>query len=307
VRPAAKRQAVALLKSMFEMSERRACTVIAADRKMVRYRSRRPADSELRGRLRELANQRRRFGYRRLFILLRREGEPSGINRIYRLYREEGLMVRKRRGRRKALGTRAPILVEASPNARWSLDFVHDQLANGRRFRILNVVDDVTRECLGAVPDVSISGARVVRELSAIVASRGKPGMIVSDNGTELTSNAILTWSADMKIEWHYIMPGKPMQNGYIESFNGRMRDELLNESLFLGLADARAAIAAWVADYNNARPHSSLDYRTPAAFAAHLNATGPRAALADGSALGPLAQPAPKGVSTAETLIATG
>lgn len=289
------------------MSERRACTVIAADRKMVRYRSRRPADSELRGRLRELANQRRRFGYRRLFILLRREGEASGINRIYRLYREEGLMVRKRRGRRKALGTRAPILVEAKPNARWSLDFVHDQLANGRRFRILNVVDDVTRECLGAVPDVSISGARVARELATIVATRGKPAMIVSDNGTELTSNAILTWSADMKIEWHYIMPGKPMQNGYVESFNGRMRDELLNESLFLGLADARCAIAAWVADYNNARPHSSLDYRTPAAFAAHLNATGPRAALADGSALRPVAQPAPKGVSTAEALIATG
>lgn len=289
------------------MSERRACTVIAADRKMVRYRSRRPADSELRGRLRELANQRRRFGYRRLFILLRREGERSGINRIYRLYREEGLMVRKRRGRRKALGTRAPILVEARPNARWSLDFVHDQLANGRRFRILNIVDDVTRECLGAVPDVSISGLRVARELSSIVASRGKPGTIVSDNGTELTSNAILAWSAAMGIEWHYIMPGKPMQNGYIESFNGRMRDELLNERLFLGLADARYAIAAWVADYNYARPHSSLDYRTPAAFAAHLNATGPRAALADGSALRPVAQPAPKGVSTAEALIATG
>jgi transposase InsO family protein len=292
---------------MFEMSERRACTVIAADRKMVRYRSRRPADTALRGRLRELANERRRFGYRRLFILLRREGEPSGINRIYRLYREEGLMVRKRRGRRKALGTRAPILVEARPNARWSLDFVHDQLANGRRFRILNVVDDVTRECLGAIPDVSISGTRVARELSAIVASRGKPAMIVSDNGTELTSNAILTWSADMKIEWHYIMPGKPMQNGYIESFNGRMRDELLNESLFLGLTDARCAIAAWIADYNNTRPHSSLDYRTPAAFAAHLTTTGRSAALADGSALRPVAQPTPKGVSTAETLIATG
>jgi len=307
VRPAAKREAVALLKSMFEMSERRACTVIVADRKMVRYRSRRPADAALRGRLRELANQRRRFGYRRLFILLRREGEPSGINRIYRLYREEGLMVRKRRGRRKALGTRAPILVEARPNARWSLDFVHDQLANGRRFRILNVVDDVTRECLGAVPDVSISGVRVARELAAIVASRGKPSMIVSDNGTELTSNAILTWSADMKIEWHYIMPGKPMQNGYVESFNGRMRDELLNESLFLGLADARAAIAAWVADYNNARPHSSLDYRTPAAFAAHLTETGLRAALSDGAALRPVAQPAPNGVSTAEALIVTG
>src|ERR1700677_4036020 len=143
---------------------------------------------ELRTQLRDLANARRRFGYRRLFILLRQYGDPSGINRIYRLYREEGLMVRKRRGRRKALGTRAPILVEARPNARWSLDFVHDQLANGRRFRILNIVDDVTRECLGAVPDVSISGVRVARELSAIVARRGKPGMIISDNGTELTS-----------------------------------------------------------------------------------------------------------------------
>ncbi len=307
MRPAAKREAVALLKSMFEMSERRACTVIAADRKMVRYRSRRPADTGLRARLRELANQRRRFGYRRLFILLRREGEPSGINRIYRLYREEGLMVRKRRGRRKALGTRAPILVEARANARWSLDFVHDQLANGRRFRILNIVDDVTRECLAAVPDVSISGIRVARELSAIVAQRGKPGLIVSDNGTELTSNAILTWSAETAVEWHYIAPGRPMQNGYVESFNGRMRDELLNESLFLGLADARKAISAWVADYNNSRPHSSLAYRTPAAYAAHLTATGHRAALLDGSALRPVAQPAPEGVSTVEALTAAG
>lgn len=307
VGPAAKREAVALLQSKFEMSERRACTVIAADRKTVRYRSRRPADTELRARLKELANQRRRFGYRRLFVLLRREGELSGINRIYRLYRAEGLMVRKRKGRRKALGTRAPILVEAKPNARWSLDFVHDQLANGRRFRILNVVDDVTRECLGAIPEFSISGVRVARELTAIIAKRGKPGMIVSDNGTELTSNAILTWSAETRVEWHYIAPGKPMQNGYVESFNGRMRDELLNESLFLGLADARLAIQAWVADYNNSRPHSSLAYRTPAAFAADLTATGHRAALIDGSALRPVAQPAPQGVLTAEALIATG
>ena len=126
------------------MSERRACTLVAADRKMIRYRSRRPPDTELRARLRELANERRRFGYRRLFILLRREGEPSGINRIYRLYREEGLTVRKRRARRRAVGTRAPILVEAKVNARWSLDFVHDQFARGRRFRILNIVDDVS-------------------------------------------------------------------------------------------------------------------------------------------------------------------
>jgi putative transposase len=189
VGPAAKREAVAHLRGVLEMSERRACRIVAADRKMIHYRSRRPPDTELRARLRDLANQRRRFGYRRLFILLRDQGEPSGLNRIYRLYREEGLAVRRRRSRRKAVGSRAPILVEAKPNARWSLDFVHDQLACGRRFRILNIVDDVTRECLAAIPDTSISGGRVTRELSAVIEGRGKPRMIVSDNGTEFTSN----------------------------------------------------------------------------------------------------------------------
>ena len=254
---------------------------------MIRYRSRRPPESALRARLRALANERRRFGYRRLFILLRREGEPSGINRIYRLYREEGLTVRKRRARRRAVGTRTPILVEARVNARWSLDFVHDQLAAGRRFRILNVVDDVTRECLAAIPDTSISGKRVARELTAVIARRGKPQMIVSDNGSEFTSNAILSWAGEERIEWHYIAPGKPMQNGYIESFNGRMRDELLNETLFFDLDQARQLIGAWVADYNTARPHSSLGYRTPAAYADQLIA--------------------PTGAITAEALIAAG
>jgi transposase InsO family protein len=182
VRPAAKREAVAHLREHFQMSERRACSVLAADRKMIRYRSRRPPETELRERLRDLANERRRFGYRRLFILLRREGEASGINRIYRLYREERLGVRKRKGRKRAIGVRAPLLVEARPNARWSLDFVHDQMANGRRFRILNVVDDVTHECLAAIPDTSISGHRVARELTALLERRGRPGMIVSDN-----------------------------------------------------------------------------------------------------------------------------
>ena len=204
VGPAAKREAVVHLRSALQMSERRACILVAADRKMIRYRSRRPPDVELRTRLRDLANQRRRFGYRRLFILLRDQGEPSGINRIYRLYREEGLIVRKRRARRKAIGTRAPILVEAKLNARWSLDFVHDQLAHGRRFRILNIVDDVTRECLAAIPDTSISGRRVARELTTIVSARGKPQMIVSDNGTEFTSNAILGWAKDHGVDWHY-------------------------------------------------------------------------------------------------------
>jgi len=269
------------------MSERRACTLIAADRTMVRYRSRRPPEAALRARLRELANQRRRFGYRRLFILLRREGEPSGVNRIYRLYREEGLTVRKRRARRRAVGTRAPILVEARVNARWSLDFVHDQFALGRRFRILNIVDDVTRECLAAIPDTSISGRRVARELTVLIETRGKPGMIVSDNGTEFTSNAILGWATAHQVEWHYIVPGKPMQNGFVESFNGRMRDEFLNESLFLDLDHTRQLIGAWVTDYNTARPHSALGYQTPVAYAEQLIA--------------------PTGTKPAEALIAAG
>jgi putative transposase len=287
VGPAFKREAVAHLRDVLQMSERRACTLVAADRKMIRYRSLRPPDLDLRARLRDLANQRRRFGYRRLFILLREQGEPSGINRIYRLYREEGLTVRKRKARRRAVGTRAPILVEARVNARWSLDFVHDQLAQGRRFRILNIVDDVTRECLAAIPDTSISGRRVARELTALMNGRGKPGMIVSDNGTEFTSNAILAWAKDHQVEWHYIAPGRPMQNGYIESFNGRMRDELLNESLFIDLDQARQLISNWAVDYNTARPHSSLGYKTPAAYAGTLTT--------------------PKGVTSVETLIAAG
>lgn len=307
VRPAAKREAVACLRDQLQMSERRACRVIGVDRKMVRYQSRRPPETELRERLRSLANERRRFGYRRLFILLRREGEPSGINRIYRLYREEGLGVRRRKGRKRAIGVRAPLLVEARPNARWSLDFVHDQMANGRRFRILNITDDITHECLGAIPDTSISGQRVARELTAIIERRGRPGMIVSDNGTELTSHAIFAWTKDHRINWHYIAPGKPMQNGYVESFNGKMRDELLNETLFFSLDHARKAIAAWVDDYNTARPHSALAYQTPAEFAAKLNATGLHAALTDGSAFRPVAQPAQPGLQPPETLKATG
>jgi putative transposase len=307
VGPAAERAAVADLQATMGLSERRACRIVNADRKMIRYQSRRPPDTALRTQLRELANERKRFGYRRLFHLLRQEGEPSGINRIYRLYREEGLTVRKRRGRRRAIGARAPILLEARPNARWSLDFVHDQFASGRRFRILNIVDDVTRECLGAIPDTSISGHRVARELTGLVERRGKPGMIVSDNGTEFTSNAMLAWSADHKIAWHFIAPGKPMQNGFCESFNGRMRDELLNESLFLGLDHARERISIWVNDYNHRRPHSALGYITPAAYAANLSATCDRLRKPDQLRRSHVAPPAPYGVKPAEALIAAG
>jgi len=266
----------------------------------------------LREKLRALAHERHRFGYRRLFVLLRRDGEASGRNRIYRLYRDEGLSVRKRRGRRRAAGVRAPIPVAAHKNARWSLDFVHDQMANGRRFRVLNIVDDVTRECLAAIPDTSISGVRVARELTALIARHGRPGMIVSDNGTEFTSKAVLIWAGAYKIDWHYIAPGKPMQNGFCESFNGRMRDECLNETLFFGLAHARIEIAAWVADYNTERPHSALGYQTPAAFAATLvstitTATGPPAAIDEVSAADPVAHHPANSVSTSRTLAMPG
>ena len=307
VRPAAKREAVAHLQAQHGMSERRACAVISVDRSLIRYRSMRPDDSALRDRLRGLAQERRRFGYRRLFILLQRAGEKSGITRIYRLYREEGLAVRKRRSRRKAIGTRAPILVEVRPNARWSLDFVHDQMDNGRRFRVLNIVDDVTRRCLAAVPDTSISGARVARELTMLIARHGKPGMIVSDNGTELTSNAVLKWAQDQRIDWHYIAPGKPMQNGYVESFNGRMRDELLNETVFTSMAQVRAVIAAWVADYNTERPHSALGYQTPAAHAAKLKAMGAGSPPVPGSEPAPIAQSATNGITLAKALLTAG
>jgi putative transposase len=306
VGPAAQRDAVAHLKASgaFGASGLRPCRSRSQDGPLPVAPT---ADEGLRARLRELANERRRFGERRLFVLLRREGETSGINRVHRLYREEGLAVRKRRTRRRAIGTRAPIVVEAKANARWSLDFVHDQLANGRRFRVLNVIDDVTRECIAAIPDTSISGRRVARELTALIARRGKPGLIVSDNGTEFTSNAMFAWTRDHKIAWHFIAPGKPMQNGFCESFNGRMRDELLNESLFLGLDHAKARIAAWIDDYNQRRPHSALGYKTPAAYAATLAATGGRLRNPDQLRRPPVATHAPHGVKHAETLIAAG
>jgi len=309
VTPAAKREAVAHLVSSHEVSERRACLSLGVNRTSVRYRSRRPTDEVLREKLRALAAARRRFGYRRLFVLLRREGERSSRNRVYRA---EGLSVRRRKGRRRAVGVRAPIPVVARINARWSLDFVHDQMANGRRFRVLNIVDDVTRECLAAIPDTSISGARVARELTALIARRGKPAMIVSDNGTEFTSNAILAWVGTHGINWHYIQPGRPMQNAYVESFNGRMRDELLNETLFFGLDHARAELAKWVADYNEERPHSALSYLAPTAFAAKLRsictpATDQAAPIPAVSASCPVARPPLHDVSHPRTLLMTG
>lgn len=250
--------------------------MIAADRSSIRYRSSRPDDADLRARLRELADQRRRFGYRRLHVLLRQEGYIVNRKRTQRLYREEGLTVRRRKSRRRVAVARTPIPLATVPNSRWSVDFVHDQLANGRRFRVLNVIDDVTKECLAAVPDTSISGKRVVREMRAIIDRCGRPGVIVSDNGTEFTSTAVLGFTQELKLDWRYIAPGKPTQNAMAESFQGRMRDECLNEHLFFSMSHVRAVIAAWRIDFNTARPHSSLGYMTPAAYAASLKPQWP-------------------------------
>jgi len=256
---------VAAAREAHGISERRACAIIGTDRSTVRYRHRRADDAPIRARLRALAAERRRFGYRRLRLLLDREGLRLNHKKLRRLYTEERLQVRRRGGRKRALGTRRPITVPQGPNQRWSVDFVTDAFAEGRRFRILAVVDDFTRENLFLVADTSLSGARVARELDAVIARRGKPGMIVSDNGTEFTSTAILRWNQDRQVDWHYIAPGKPQQNAFVESFNGRLRDECLNETLFISLRHARAVLAEWRQDYNEVRPHSSLGGATPA------------------------------------------
>jgi len=248
-------------------SQRRACRLVGMDRKSFRYASTRADDGDIRKRLRELASERRRFGYRRLGLLLAREGVEMNHKKLYRLYKEERLVVRKRGGRKRALGTRAPMTVPQSRNQRWSLDFVSDALGDGRRFRILCVIDDFSRECLAAVVDNSLSGVRVARELDRIAEMRGLPCMVVSDNGTELTSNAMLKWQKERGVEWHYIQPGKPMQNGFVESFNGRLRDECLNEHLFRSYGHAREIITRWRHDYNNRRPHTSLSGLTPKEF----------------------------------------
>ena len=268
VAPDAKREAVAHVVAIHGVSQRRACEVLAVDRSGVRYRSIRPDDAPERAAMKAVAAERRRFGYRRIHIMLERQGIVMNLKKLRRLYSEERLQVRKRGGRKRALGTRRPMVLPGAANERWSLDFISDAFTDGRRFRVLAVVDDFTRECLALVADTSLSGTRVVRELDEVIARRRCPGTIVSDNGTEFTSTAILSWCQTTGIDWHYIAPGKPMQNGFIESFNGRFRDEFLNEVLFSTLTDARAQIAKWKEDYNRHRPHSALGNIPPAEFA---------------------------------------
>jgi len=267
VSPALRREAVAHLQVTYKVSERRVCSALRADRTSMRYRGRRPDDEAARIRLRELASVRRRFGYRRLHILLGREGIVMNHKKLRRLYRER-LQVRRRSGRKRAVGTRAPMALPQGPNQRWSLDFLSDAFADGRRFRILAIVDDFTRECLALVADTSLPGLRVARELDAVITRRGRPAMIVSNNGTELTSRTMLRWSQEHGIEWHYIAPGKLQQNAFVESFNGWLRDECLNETLFTSLAHAREELAIWKDDYNTVRPHSGLGNLAPSIYA---------------------------------------
>ncbi|WP_254430394.1 IS3 family transposase [Ruegeria arenilitoris] len=274
--PDAKRRAVRDVMDRHGLSERRACQLADLHRSVFQYEKRNGCDEALRRRLRELANERRRFGYRRLHILLQREGVEVNHKKLFRLYREERLTVRKRGGRKRALGTRRPILVPDRANQRWSLDFVSDALSDGQRFRVLCIVDDCTREALATVVDRSMSGRRMTRELDDLIRRRGEPDLIVSDNGTEMTSHAVLRWCQDTGVGWHYIAPGKPMQNAFVESFNGRLRDECLNENLFGNLAEARRIIETWRIDYNINRPHTSLNGQTPTEFAQRLRSTRP-------------------------------
>lgn len=254
------------------ISERHACGVLGLGRSSVRYRSRKADDRALRERLRRLAGERRRFGYRRLHVLLRREGVVVNHKRVYRLYREEGLVVRRRGRKRVARETRLPVLAPQGSNQGWSLDFVSDSLAWGRKIRLLCIIDAFTREALAIEVDTSLPGTRVVQVLDRLVRERrAAPAAIVLDNGPELTSRALDQWAYQRGVRLRFIDPGKPVQNAFVESFNSRLRDECLNEHWFLSLADARHLVEAWRIDYNQTRPHSSLGNLTPEEFRKNL------------------------------------
>jgi len=255
------------------MSERRACRLVELDRSSYRYEPRADHNAQLREELVKLARQKPRYGYRRLPVLLSKRGYAAGAQRIYRLYREERLMVRRLRRKRWVRPAQEGRLLVRS-NQEWAVDFACDALATGRAIRILAVVDTFTRECLTLEVDSSLSSQRVTRALEHAIEQRGLPESIRCDNGPELTSRHFLGWCEERKIQLIHIQPGRPMQNGHVESFNGRLRDECLNASWFRNLADARAKIAHWREEYNGERPHSSLGYRTPNEFAATLRSS---------------------------------
>lgn len=250
------------------MSERHACRLLGLGRSTYRYRARKDRDAALRMRLKELAARRMRFGYRRLTAMLLREGMPANHKRVYRLYREEGLAMRIRQRRRIRWDGAVVKPAASQPNKRWSMDFVSDCVSSGTVIRMLTIVDDCTRECPAIEVDTSLGGLRVRRVLDRIASERGLPEAIVLDNGPEFRGRALAAWSEERGVRLEFIQPGKPAQNAYIESFNGRLRDECLNANWFTSLSDARRKVETWRLDYNQQRPHSSLDYLPPAEFA---------------------------------------
>jgi len=273
VSPAAKREAASWLTQEFQVSQRRACRAIELSLATCRYVSRRGDGGIVRQRLHALAEERPRFGYRRLYVMLRREGLGVNHKRVYRLYRLDGLKLRRRRKKCVAHPRRCLVIAPMGMNERWSMDFMSDQLADGRRFRTLNIVDDFTRECLAIEAATSLPGSVVVQVLNRLAALRGHPNRIVIDNGPEFTGRSLDAWAYRHGVALEFIAPGKPMQNGTAESFNGKFRDECLNQHWFVNMQDARRLIEAWRRDYNEVRPHSSLGDRPPAEYVRGLAA----------------------------------
>ena len=269
VSPQARREAVATLKTEWQLSERRACGLVNISTSVLRYQAKPDGNCTLKERIAALAAVRRRFGYRRIHVLLKREGWQINVKRVYRLYRMAGLSVIKRRRKRIGMTERLPLLLPDQPNYAWSMDFVHDCLADGRRLRCLNVVDDFTKESIAIEVDTTISGLRVARVLDRIAEHRPLPRMIRVDHGPEFTSLALDAWAHKRGVKLAFIQPGKPTQNAYVESFNGRFRDECLNDQWFSTLYEAKFLIELWRQDYNSNRPHSSIGYIPPAEFAA--------------------------------------
>ncbi|MCG6398900.1 IS3 family transposase [Vibrio fluvialis] len=265
-----KRKAVKVIQKSTQLSERRACLLVGIQRASLRYQPQaNREDDKLQARIKELALERRRFGYRRIHRLLRREGFDVNHKRVYRLYCELGLTVSKRRRRKSQCVEREPLLLPSVPNHTWSMDFVMDALSNGRRIKCLTIVDDYTKECLDIPVATGISGDEVVITLESIAAFRGYPASIRTDQGPEFTGKALDQWAYQHGVILKLIQAGKPTQNAYIESFNGKFRDECLNEHWFRDLSHTRDLISLWRMDYNENRPHSALGYLTPSEFAA--------------------------------------
>lgn len=255
----------------FLVSQRRICELMGVAESSQRYMSRRN-DEELRTRLVEAAREKPKWGYRRLQLRLEEKGMHVNHKRVYRVYREAGLLLRRRRRKRlQRAGFVRPAVTGA--NQEWALDFVHDAAESGRKFRVLSVIDVYTRECLALEVDTSFASRRVTRELDGVIAGRTRPLAIRCDNGPEFTSRHFLAWAMERKIELVHIEPGRPVQNAHVESFHGKLRDECLNASWFGNLFEARAKIAAWKEEYNEERPHSSLGYLAPREFARRIAA----------------------------------